>query len=415
MSAVADARRLGERVIETPMRWLMRHPRWLARLPSEPGPKVPEPWGKYAAEPPEKLRSVPGIWRDREAEIAAFNERPLYRFFSLHPEAEGWILQRAWHYLVPAGGRMMRAVIRANSMAAQPEPTQARTESTVQQLASDIRAEARRLGLSAVGFADYDPKYTFAQWAGSHDQGTVIVCIVEQDYAATQTAPSIRSEKAAVHGYADVVDRACELAAHVRSLGYRAAPHDFVGQTVVLNYGVEAGLGQLGLNGQLLTPQAGSRARICVITTDLPIPGDGPVDYGINQVCDACQVCVRRCPTGAIPLRRAEHRGVTKSKIKLERCLPVVAQAEGCAVCMKVCPVQKFGLEAVLSHYESMGEILGKGTDELEGYRWPLDGLNYPAQMKPRIDTAALLHPPGLVLDPTRVTPHEGGPKLQLG
>ena len=136
--------------------------------------------------------------------------------------------------------------------------------------------------------------------------------------------------------------------------------------------------------------------------------------FGLNGVCDACQVCVRRCPTGAIPLRRAAHRGITKSKIKLDRCLPVVGQAQGCAVCMKVCPVQKYGLDDVLAHYERTGEILGKGTDELEGYTWPLDGRTYGAGQKPRIDTQTLLRPPDLVLDPTRTEPRDAGP-LRLG
>jgi hypothetical protein len=37
-----------------------------------------------------------------------------------------------------------------------------------------------------------------------------------------------------------------------------------------------------------------------------------------------------------------------------------------------VCPVQKYGLTKVLDHYEtSGGEVLGKGTDELEGYTLP--------------------------------------------
>ena len=44
---------------------------------------------------------------------------------------------------------------------------------------------------------------------------------------------------------------------------------------------------------------------------------------------------------------------------------------------MKVCPVQRYGLAAVTKHFvESGGAILGKGTDELEGYDW-IDGRHY--------------------------------------
>ena len=71
-------------------------------------------------------------------------------------------------------------------------------------------------------------------------------------------------------------------------------------------------------------------------------------------------------------------------------------------MCMRVCPVQKYGLDAVKEHHAATGQILGKGTDELEGYHWPLDDRHYGPGEKPRIDSDALLHPSDLVLDLTR-------------
>ena len=41
---------------------------------------------------------------------------------------------------------------------------------------------------------------------------------------------------------------------------------------------------------------------------------------------------------------------------------------EGCGVCMKVCPIQRYGMKPVMEHYVETGEILGKGTNNLEGY-----------------------------------------------
>ncbi len=41
---------------------------------------------------------------------------------------------------------------------------------------------------------------------------------------------------------------------------------------------------------------------------------------------------------------------------------------EGCAVCMKVCPINRYGAKAVMEHYLETGEVLGKGTHNLEGY-----------------------------------------------
>jgi hypothetical protein len=56
--------------------------------------------------------------------------------------------------------------------------------------------------------------------------------------------------------------------------------------------------------------------------------------------------------------------------------------------------VQRYGLDPVREHFLETGEILGKGTDELEGYRWPLDGKIYGADSKPS-GIPELLNPPG--------------------
>tara|TARA_B100000470_G_C19661498_1_gene333304 strand:- start:75 stop:425 length:351 start_codon:yes stop_codon:yes gene_type:complete len=42
---------------------------------------------------------------------------------------------------------------------------------------------------------------------------------------------------------------------------------------------------------------------------------------------------------------------------------------------MKVCPIQKYGMKPVMEHYVETGEVLGKGTHELEGYN--MEGKGY--------------------------------------
>ena len=62
------------------------------------------------------------------------------------------------------------------------------------------------------------------------------------------------------------------------------------------------------------------------------------------------------------------YRGVEKNKLVFKRCRPVMARYEGCGVCMKVCPIQKYGMKPVMEHYVETGDVLGKGTDNLEGF-----------------------------------------------
>ena len=73
-------------------------------------------------------------------------------------------------------------------------------------------------------------------------------------------------------------------------------------------------------------------------------------------------------PGRALTKERVAWRGVRKFKTLTNRCYPVFVQYAGCSVCLKVCPMQKYGYEAVMDHYKKTGEVLGKGTEELEGY-----------------------------------------------
>jgi epoxyqueuosine reductase len=139
----------------------------------------------------------------------------------------------------------------------------------------------------------------------------------------------------------------------------------------------------MGLNGQLLSPAFGSRWHPFAISTDAPLRHDEPRDFGVSKLCDACQVCVRRCPGRAIPAQRVHWRGAYKNKLQVEKCVPMLMPYATCNICTKVCPVQKFGLQPVLDHFERTGEVLGKGTDELEAYTLP-DRGRFAAGQLPR-------------------------------
>ena len=373
-------------------RWPQRYGTWNMNLPSLPV----------------ELRTVAGIPRDSVAEAAAFREAPLQCYRDLHPEASRFHRTHAWLELLrvsPQVRRASEAAGRSGSVPRAPVIVPERHE-----LTKELRARAAELGLSALGIARYDPKYTLAQGAGDWYGDTVIVCIAEEDHAKTQLAPSRAAYMAVWDATTDLVEMTAELAGFLEKKGFRArasSPHQDV---LVQNYAVAAGLGQMGLNGQLLTPIAGSRCSISVIYTDAALVFDEPRDFGVPKVCDACKVCVQRCPPGAIPARRGIYRGIERIQIKKDRCFPTVAQAHGCAVCVKVCPVQKFGLQPVIDEFTKTGRILGKDTDDLEGYDW-IDGRHYGPGVRPKLDDA-FLHPSGWVFDPDRKLP-PGPPKKE--
>jgi ferredoxin len=362
-------------------------------------------WTLAVPEPADELRTVPGIARDLAAEEKAYEQAPLHDFFRLHADT--------FRLLRPIRGIAAAAITMAPSLQAATrrlletqaaEPTRPAVQVDPHSLTSELKQFAGSIGISATGVTVFDPKYTFAEYADKAVGDRVVVFVLEQNYDATQKIPSYRSEQAALATYGQLEDRAAAVSDWLRDRGWRARPESYLGESMHIAYAVAAGLGQLGLNGQLLTPYAGSRCRLNVLTTNAPLVTDEPVDYGIEGVCDRCQACVRRCPVGAIPKQRKEYRGITKAKLNTKRCLPLMLQSSGCSICMKVCPVQRFGLPAVLGEYQRSGQILGKGTDDLEGYDWPLDGQHYGPQRKPQVPDN-VVQPPSFVFDPARVEP----------
>ena len=118
-----------------------------------------------------------------------------------------------------------------------------------------------------------------------------------------------------------------------------------------------------------------------MITTDAVVTHDEPIDYGIHAWCQICQVCVNRCPGRALMKDKVWWRGVEKNKLVAKRCRPVMGRYAACGICQKVCPIQKYGMKAVFEHYAATEEVLGKGTDDLEGYTIPGQGYFGPGQL----------------------------------
>ena len=319
---------------------------------------------------PEDLATVPGIPQN-PVDVAFFSREHPLEAQSIDMSAD-----RKWAWEAQADDLMefreaqeerMEPLYEAALVSGDVEPTG--TPSPGEDLTDDIRRLARELGFGEVGFTRYDRHYTFAgkkRWAKFEH---AICLAVEQDYRKTQTGPGVEADLARFETYEIQQTLCLKLADYIRERGYHAQFHDGSDNSgPYIPLFVAAGLGQLGANGQLLSPHFGSRARLMLVTTDAPVTYDKPEDYGIHKFCQECQVCVNRCPGRAITRDKVSWRGVEKNKLIYERCRPVFVTYHGCAVCMIVCPIQRYGMKPVMEHYVETGEVLGKGTDNLEGY-----------------------------------------------
>jgi epoxyqueuosine reductase len=342
-------------------------------------------WPTFDVEVPDTLRDVPGIRRDAEAEEVASKAAPLRDWAANHPDTMAFIVSHGWRYFIWGAPRRQRIRREARKLALRsPASSLHAVPRSPEELTTALKAKAAELGMSACGIANRDDKYIFSEHLDKQVGDRVIVCALESRWEACQTAPSVYAQRALTAAGTELYKQMKGLAEFLLEQGYRVRfPAGDAGDGIVHHFAVEAGIGQLGVNGQVLTPFAGSRVRFLTLNTDAPLLIDHPVDYGIKKICDACQVCVRRCPSGAIPANRKMYRGVEKAKLNSKRCVPVVAQMSECAICMKVCPVQRYGLTRVMNEFSETGRILGKDTEELESYVFL--GMPYGLGERPRL------------------------------
>lgn len=332
------------------------------------------------------LTTVPGI-RQRDADVSFYS-----RVYPQETQNIEKAADRQWVWSVYSEETLQHRkrhdelnepLVDAAAVSGDLEPT---GTPTGEDITDAIRLKARELGFGEVGFTKFDRRYTYTSKKRWVKYEHAICLALEQDYVQTQSLPSMDAEFAHFGTYEIEGALLLDLADYIRSLGYHAqihSPNDNSAPYIPMF--VAAGLGQLGANGQLLSPHFGSRARIALITTDALVTYDEPIDYGIHQFCQVCQVCVNRCPGRALLAEKVWWRGVEKNKLIYERCRPVMARYDGCAVCMKVCPIQRFGMPAVMEHYVATGEVLGKGTHLLEGFTFLERGYFGPGEL-PQFD-----------------------------
>jgi epoxyqueuosine reductase len=106
---------------------------------------------------------------------------------------------------------------------------------------------------------------------------------------------------------------------------------------------VAAGLGELGLNNLLITPQYGPRVRLVSVITSAPLVADEALS---QCVClgDKCALCVRHCPAQAFgELHELVMPGQTSplARIDIEACRSYYNRSGGhCGrECMTSCPL----------------------------------------------------------------------------
>ncbi|MHC4941935.1 MAG: 4Fe-4S dicluster domain-containing protein [Planctomycetota bacterium] len=218
-------------------------------------------------------------------------------------------------------------------------------------ITADLKDMALALGADEVGAAALNPAFVYSHvgrgpesWGApiENNHEFALMFTLEMRYFPVEGAPTLAITRETALQYLRGALISIALARFIRSLGYPARAH-IAGsnyQIMLPPVAHDAGLGELGRIGYLISRKYGARVRLGGITTALPLQPDTPVVFGVQDFCDTCLKCARNCPSGAIPRGpKIRVSGAEKWQLDIEKCFHFWRSAgSDCGLCMKVCP-----------------------------------------------------------------------------
>ena len=207
------------------------------------------------------------------------------------------------------------------------------------------------LGVRSVGIAELKPYHVYShigRGSGNYgdpinvDHSYAIAFTVEMDHEVMGNAPNAPVVMESAKQYVEAAKIALQLGYFIRSQGYPARAHiDGNYRVIAPLVARDAGLGEIGRMGLLMTPELGPRVRLGVVTTDMPLLQDPRFDgRSMIDLCNICLKCAENCPSRSIPFDdRQEIDGALRWRINPDTCFRYWnVIGTDCGLCMAVCP-----------------------------------------------------------------------------
>lgn len=245
------------------------------------------------------------------------------------------------------------------SIQTQGPPEKIQLES-IEDTTSRVKKAAKMFGAGDVGICEIDERWVYSHHFNRKTSESpelklpegltnAIVLIMPMDYELGKTFPAALSGTTTGLGYTSSLDCANSLAQFIVNLGYKAvASLNDTAQSIPM--AIQAGLGEYGRHGLLISRKFGPNVRIAKVLTDLPLELDLPIEFGVKKFCEMCRKCSNACPAKAIakeepqnePPNFSSHIGITKWTVNAEKCFKFwVSSNSDCAICIRVCPYNK--------------------------------------------------------------------------
>ena len=229
-----------------------------------------------------------------------------------------------------------------------------------QEMAAEIKQVCRFFGADIVGITSTDLRWHYtnsfnpkklAEKPHAIPDGLehTIVIGTEMAHNVIKTYPSATAGVATGYGYSRDAHTLQSIATFIQGMGYRAVAslNDTANR---IPYAIQAGLGEYGRHGLVITREFGPRLRFGQIFTDLPLVHDAPIKFGVKEFCEICRRCSNACPPKAIPHGEPQEKiinqsnliGVRKWSVDAEKCFKFwTDQGTECGICIRVCPYNK--------------------------------------------------------------------------
>jgi reductive dehalogenase len=219
-----------------------------------------------------------------------------------------------------------------------------------------IKALGYYLGADFVAICEAEPWMFYSHDRAGNEIQTyhryVVTMLIDQGHETMEGASGDDwiSGSQSMRGYMRGAEIAGIIAAHGRRMGYSSRSHSNADSHILHNPAILlSGLGEISRIGDtLLNPFIGPRSKSVLVSTDLPLEVDLPIDAGVQRFCEQCNKCARECPCNAIPFGgRVMFNGYETWRMDAVKCTSYrITNDKGsfCGRCMKMCPWNTEGL-----------------------------------------------------------------------
>ncbi|MFX1514073.1 MAG: 4Fe-4S dicluster domain-containing protein, partial [Promethearchaeota archaeon] len=199
--------------------------------------------------------------------------------------------------------------------------------------------KAKSLNVDFIGYTPINEDFIFKDLKVYGKNGVILGMEMKWD-DGIELAPSTKCEIEVFRVYKVLGEITIELTEFLKEQGYKSeAHHPFGGKLLYGPHVVAAGLGILGRNGLIITPEFGPRQRWSMITTDADIPKSLKRDFDeLKEFCKSCGSCVKNCKGGAIYNEPKTQNSGIFTYIDRSKCIKSLLNYNYCSYCLKICP-----------------------------------------------------------------------------